>query len=104
VLSVLQRILARNHTVLNELLLEAKQTWRSKQQNQISIFASDSSLDWRLIASRQKRSFKSIILDKGIKELLLGDALDFLESKSWYIERGIPFRRGYLLVRLNSPF
>lgn len=40
----------------------------------------------------------SIILDPGVKELLLKDARDFLESKAWYSERGIPYRRGYLLV------
>lgn len=39
----------------------------------------------------------SIVLDPGIKDLLLFDAKDFLASKSWYAARGIPFRRGYLL-------
>ena len=43
---------------------------------------------------------KSIVLDPGIKDLLLDDAKDFLQSEEWYAERGIPFRRGYLLVRL----
>ena len=33
-----------------------------------------------------------------MKDLLLEDARDFLQSKEWYSERGIPFRRGYLLV------
>ncbi len=35
-----------------------------------------------------------------MKDLILNDARDFLQSKEWYSERGIPFRRGYLLVRL----
>lgn len=39
----------------------------------------------------------SIVLDPGIKDLLVSDAKDFLASKSWYAARGIPFRRGYLL-------
>ncbi|KAI0725711.1 hypothetical protein C8Q72DRAFT_785030, partial [Fomitopsis betulina] len=39
-----------------------------------------------------------IILDPGIKETLLNDARDFFSSKKWYTDRGIPFRRGYLLV------
>ena len=41
---------------------------------------------------------RSIILDPGIKDLLIEDARDFIASKDWYAERGIPFRRGYLLV------
>jgi len=32
-----------------------------------------------------------------MKDLLLEDARDFLASKQWYSDRGIPFRRGYLL-------
>jgi hypothetical protein len=42
----------------------------------------------------------SIILDPGVKDILIDDAKDFLQSKPWYAERGIPFRRGYLLVRV----
>jgi mitochondrial chaperone BCS1 len=44
------------------------------------------------------------VLDPGIKDLLIDDAKDFLESKQWYSERGIPFRRGYLLVRSTTDF
>jgi mitochondrial chaperone BCS1 len=40
----------------------------------------------------------SIILSPGIKELIIDDARDFMASKTWYADRGIPFRRGYLLV------
>lgn len=39
----------------------------------------------------------SIVLNPGIKEILLDDARDFLRSEKWYADRGIPFRRGYLL-------
>jgi hypothetical protein len=58
--------------------------------------------NWRHVASRPKRPLKSIVLDPGMKDLLLDDAKDFLESEDWYAERGIPFRRGYLLVRIRS--
>lgn len=62
------------------------------------MYASDSRNEWRLVASRPKRPLRSIILDAGVKEAVLDDALDFLGSKEWYSDRGIPFRRGYLLV------
>ena len=39
----------------------------------------------------------SIVLEPGIKEMILNDCKDFLRSEEWYAERGIPFRRGYLL-------
>ena len=53
---------------------------------------------WHQVASRPKRPLDSIVLDQGVKEDLLSDARTFLGSRSWYSERGIPFRRGYLLV------
>ena len=39
----------------------------------------------------------SVVLSKGVKERLLSDARDFMASERWYAERGIPWRRGYLL-------
>jgi hypothetical protein len=30
---------------------------------------------------------------------VLEDCRSFMKSKDWYAHRGIPFRRGYLLVR-----
>lgn len=44
--------------------------------------------DWNHIASRPKRPLSSIVLDDGVKELLLEDARDFLKSKQWYAGRG----------------
>ena len=49
------------------------------------------------MSTQHNRPMKSIVLDPGIIELVMGDAKDFLASKEWYAERGIPHRRGYLL-------
>ncbi|CAA7269219.1 unnamed protein product [Cyclocybe aegerita] len=90
-------ILSMDHSILNQLLIEAKKAYQAAQENTISIYVSDTSNNWRMVASRPKRPLNSIVLDPGIKDLLIGDARDFLQSKSWYSARGIPFRRGYLL-------
>lgn len=94
-------ILSWDNTVLNQLLIEAKKAYFAAQENNISIYVSDSNNGWRHIASRPKRPLKSIVLDPGIKDRLIDDAQDFLASKRWYSSRGIPFRRGYLLVRFR---
>ncbi|TRM69873.1 P-loop containing nucleoside triphosphate hydrolase protein [Schizophyllum amplum] len=91
------RIFTRSHAMLNRLLLEAKRAHAAEQQNKISIYAAQSKDVWRHTASRAKRSLTSIVLDPGIKDTLLNDARDFIESRDWYSDRGIPFRRGYLL-------
>ncbi|KAK5464600.1 Complex III assembly protein translocase and chaperone [Exophiala xenobiotica] len=46
---------------------------------------------------RSKRPLESVILDEGVKERIVEDVQDFLSSSKWYYERGIPYRRGYLL-------
>lgn len=44
------------------------------------------------------RKMDSVILADGIKERLVNDALKFKASEEWYAERGLPYRRGYLLA------
>jgi mitochondrial chaperone BCS1 len=46
---------------------------------------------------RNKRPLESVILDKGVKEQIVADVKDFTSTAKWYYERGIPYRRGYLL-------
>ncbi|KAF8892221.1 hypothetical protein BD779DRAFT_1670549 [Infundibulicybe gibba] len=70
------RILTRRHDILNQLLLEAKKAYMSAQENSISIYTSDSD-SWHLMTTRPKRPLRSIILDPGVKDLLLDDAHDF---------------------------
>lgn len=54
--------------------------------------------DWvPLGESRRKRPLGSVILDEGVKESVVNDAKDFLAQRQWYVDRGIPYRRGYLL-------
>ena len=44
-----------------------------------------------------RRPLSSIILQKGVINSLVSDAREFLDNEDWYIEAGIPHRRGYLL-------
>ncbi|WP_328856873.1 AAA family ATPase [Williamsia herbipolensis] len=43
------------------------------------------------------RSLASVVLDRGIKESVSADMGRFLGSESDYVERGLPWHRGYLL-------
>ncbi|KAF9465915.1 P-loop containing nucleoside triphosphate hydrolase protein [Collybia nuda] len=91
------QILTRDHNILKNLLQEARRLYVDGQVHNMCVYVSNSSNQWNHVACRAKRSMRSIVLDPGVKGLLLGDARDFLQSKTWYAERGIPFRRGYLL-------
>ncbi|KAF9582137.1 hypothetical protein BGW38_000594 [Lunasporangiospora selenospora] len=52
---------------------------------------------WSSSETRAPRAFHSVILAKGLKEELLSDITMFRKSARWYHDRGIPYRRGYLL-------
>ena len=54
--------------------------------------------EWRPFGQpRRKRPLDSVILDSGVKERIVDDVKDFLGRGKWYSDRGIPYRRGYLL-------
>lgn len=48
-------------------------------------------------AAKRKRPLTSVTLADGVKEGILEDVRHFLGARNWYLDRGIPYRRGYLL-------
>lgn len=90
-------VVARNNSILKQLVLQAKKEYEAEAVHRIQIYFADSHGGWRWTDSRHKRPMSSIVLNPGVKEMLLNDAKDFLKSEKWYADRGIPFRRGYLL-------
>ncbi|KAI2733009.1 hypothetical protein CBS147332_24 [Penicillium roqueforti] len=54
--------------------------------------------EWKPFGNpRRKRPLESVVLHEGVKERIVADVEDFISSSSWYNDRGIPYRRGYLL-------
>ena len=91
------RTFGRSRSVLHGLLLEAKEAALRRAQDKTIIYTS-SGIDWRQFGlPRKKRPLQSVVLDAGVGERLLADFTEFLSSQPWYIERGVPYRRGYLL-------
>jgi chaperone BCS1 len=52
---------------------------------------------WRNVGTRPARLLQSVICEDGIAQSAYSDMKDFLEAATWYADRGIPYRRGYLL-------
>ncbi|KAI0693396.1 P-loop containing nucleoside triphosphate hydrolase protein [Cerioporus squamosus] len=91
-------VVARNNDILKRLVLEAKRDYEKDAEHRVHIFMADTTYGcWRWNGARQKRPMSSIVLEPGVKDMILADCKDFLASEDWYAERGIPFRRGYLL-------
>ena len=52
---------------------------------------------WNNVKHKVRRPVSSVVLREGTIESLLGDLREFLEAEEWYVNAGIPYRRGYLL-------
>ncbi|KAI8060458.1 BCS1 N terminal-domain-containing protein [Gongronella butleri] len=89
--------LARDQPLLNELLSDAQNMALEKQQGKTVMYTSYGP-EWRPFGlPRRRRMLDSVILDTGIKERIVRDVKAFIGNSQWYNERGIPYRRGYLL-------
>jgi mitochondrial chaperone BCS1 len=54
--------------------------------------------EWRKFGEpKRKRPLDSVVLEEGVKERIVEDLKSFLGTRTWYLDRGIPYRRGYLL-------
>lgn len=52
---------------------------------------------YRFTGRRLKRSLDTVHLEPSLKAGLLADIRRFRDARQWYADRGIPWRRGYLL-------
>jgi mitochondrial chaperone BCS1 len=53
---------------------------------------------WMVAVSKPARSFNSVVLDGDLSTKIYSDALQFFESKNWYYQNGVPYRRVTLLL------
>lgn len=95
--SIQLRMFGRRKEILLDLLQEAKTLALKEEEGRTIIYTSHGS-EWRPFGyPRRKRPLASVILAQGLSESLIADLKDFMASASWYTQRGIPYRRGYLL-------
>ncbi len=112
-------VLGRDKAVIKELLMEGRRLKRDKLQKYLHVITvynykqDDYGLGWNHGRPTDKkppgRSIDSVILAPRISgsggsheeidqaRALLEDAREFLGAERWYADRGIPYRRGYLL-------
>jgi mitochondrial chaperone BCS1 len=74
-------VVARNNSILKQLVLQAKKEYEAEAVHRIQIYFADSHGCWRWTDSRHKRPISSIVLNPGVKEMLLSDTRDFLKSE-----------------------
>lgn len=83
--------------IFEEIFLEAHQLAQQSSEGKTIVYQARATSWEKFGEPRRKRPIESVILDKGVKERVIADVKGFLGSAKWYYERGIPYRRGYLL-------
>lgn len=96
-------VVARNNDILKRLVLEAKREYEKDAEHRVHIYMADTYVIsrrlfgaplthlfrsstygcWRWNGARQKRPMSSIVLEPGVKDMVLADCKDFLCSEDW---------------------
>lgn len=95
----------RDPRVLKELLLEARAQFMKRDAAKTLIYrgtlrsSASAEPTWQRMMARVSRPFSTVILNERVKQDLIADVTDYLNpaTRRWYANRGIPYRRGYLL-------
>ncbi|KAI8983812.1 P-loop containing nucleoside triphosphate hydrolase protein [Pilobolus umbonatus] len=87
----------QSRILLQDLVFEAQKKFIDRDKSRTVVFAADQYGAWRRTRSRPKRPLSTIVIPTNVKMKLVDDAKEFLVSEQWYSNRGIPYRRGYLL-------
>jgi chaperone BCS1 len=84
--------IGRDRSHLEQLLADA----RSVQDRDVVPVHLWSGYGYSLIERRTRRALETVHLAPGLREQIVADAERFVARRGWYVERGIPHRRGYL--------
>ncbi|KAI1070651.1 hypothetical protein LB507_006633 [Fusarium sp. FIESC RH6] len=97
--------LGRDATILKQLLYNARIDFLEKQKGKTSIFRAtklgpEEEMTWTRCMAKATRPMSTIVLDEQLKQRFIKDLRRYLDpqTKHWYANRGISYRRGYLFA------
>ncbi|OHE90265.1 mitochondrial chaperone bcs1, partial [Colletotrichum orchidophilum] len=84
--------------ILRDLMGECRLEYLKISEDKTSIFEHHNN-GWKRIMTREIRPIETVIMKEELKQTLIDDISTFLDpnARSWYVSRGQPYRRGYLL-------
>ncbi|XP_021968678.1 mitochondrial chaperone BCS1 [Folsomia candida] len=87
-----------NRSLLLEIIQECSPIAKKDDKTKQIIYQWRDGCSWQQMGGlKKKRPLDSLILDATILPRLVQDIKGFLKMENWYVEKGIPYRRGYLL-------
>lgn len=93
----------RDPTPIKDLLAEAQRAYVTRDGNRTVIYRGQKGgvdyYDWIRCMARPPRPMSTVVLDAAQKHAFVNDIKEYLHPRTrrWYSNRGIPYRRGYLL-------
>jgi chaperone BCS1 len=88
----------KDTSILKQFIEECMHYCIEKDKDKIAIYELHRWFNgWTKVQKKKPRPIESVILDKDNTKMLCEDIIKYKESQKWYHERGIPYRRGYLL-------
>ncbi|VUC32680.1 unnamed protein product [Clonostachys rosea] len=87
-----------SNKILKQLMQECRKEYLEQVSGKTSIFESNGS-SWKKLKDKDVRPLSTVIIDHERKQQFLNDIQGFLseETRLWYTQRALPYRRGYLL-------
>lgn len=89
-------IFTRDRNLVRQLLEDARDVALPAGDARLTVYRNHYT-SWTQQLQRFPRPPESVVLPAGVMESLIGDCRRFLEDRSWYLQRGVPYRRGFLL-------
>lgn len=87
----------RNSDIFVQILEEARELVESENEGKTVTFICNGA-EWAQFGyPKKRRPLSSVILQDGLAEKISSDIREFINNPKWYVDRGIPYRRGYLL-------
>jgi chaperone BCS1 len=91
------RILGRDRSAATMLISEAYEVAHPHTIDKLTIHRVRHYGDWFTNAWIPRRPLESVILPKTLADEIVKDLRTFFDSEEWYLKRGLPYRRGYML-------
>ncbi|KAG0644415.1 P-loop containing nucleoside triphosphate hydrolase protein [Tuber brumale] len=98
------RSYGRDPGILKEMLEEVLRKSNARDQGKTIVFHATADPRgmpprWERALSRPNRSMETVVLERKQKELIVSDIEEYIlpATAKWYANRGLPYRRGYLL-------
>ena len=89
--------IGKNRSLFSKMLDEAR-SLAMKEYSGKTLMYTVIGTEWKKFGHpRLIRPLSSVVLDEGVSEHIVKDVKDFISSPSWYRQRGVPYRRGWLL-------